>query len=445
MSTRVSRRRFNTGLRTLGLGALAAGAPGLDALAASALSAPALSAPAGAAALGSARIVVVGGGFGGATCARFLKRLLPRATVALVEPNATYVACPFSNLVVVGLRPLEAQLFEHGALAREGIVVLQDSATDVDTKARTVTLAQGGHVNYDRLVLAPGIDFRWDALAGYDEAAAARMPHAWKAGPQTLLLHDQLRAMPEGGVVAMSVTAAPFRCPPGPYERASLIAEFLQRHKPRAKLLVLDSNSQFSKQPLFLQAWHERYEGIVQWRSAADDGRVNRVDAAGMTLFTDFDEVRADVVNVVPPQQAGAIAARAGVVDATGWCPVDPVSFASRLQPDVHVIGDAIIGAPMPKSAFSANAQAKVCAIQVARQLAGLAVEPTTLANTCYSYVAEDAAISVSGMYHTAGGAFADVAGAGGTSPLQAPDGLRQREALQARDWFAAITHEAFL
>ena len=435
MSTGLSRRRFNAGLRSLGAGALAAGVLGLDALAA----------PAVTTASSSARIVLVGGGFGGATCARFLKRLLPGATVTLVEPSATYVACPFSNLVVVGLRPLEAQVFGHDALAREGIVVLRDSATDVDTQARTVTLAQGGRVPYDRLVLAPGIDFRWGALAGYVEAASARMPHAWKAGPQTLLLHDQLRAMPEGGVVAISVTAAPFRCPPGPYERASLIAEFLQRHKPRAKLLVLDSNSQFSKQPLFLQAWRERYEGIVQWRSAADDGRVNRVDAASMTLYTDFDEVRADVVNVVPPQQAGAIAARAGVVDATGWCPVDPVSFASTLQPYVHVIGDAIIGAPMPKSAFSANAQAKVCAIQMARQLAGLAAEPTTLANTCYSYVAEDAAISVSGMYHTGGGAFADVAGAGGISPLQAPDGLRQREALQARDWFAAITHEAFL
>ncbi len=435
MTNSLSRRQLVAGLGSLGTGSLGLGALGLGALAS----------PSVAARSASARIVVVGGGFGGATCARFAKRLLPQASVTLIEPNASYLSCPFSNLVVVGLRDLAAQVFGYAALAADGIAVLQDSASDVDTKARTVTLAQGGRVPYDRLVLAPGIDFRWDALTGYDEAAALRMPHAWKAGPQTLLLQAQLRAMPEGGVVVMSVTAAPFRCPPGPYERASLVAEFRQRHKPRAKLVVLDSNSQFSKQPLFLQAWRDRYAGIVQWRGAADDGRVNRADAASMTLYTDFDEVRGDVVNVVPPQQAGAIAARAGTVDATGWCPVNPASFASTLQPDVHVIGDAIIAAPMPKSAFSANAQAKVCAIQIARQLAGLVAEPTTLANTCYSYIAQDAAISVSGMYHNGGGAFADVPGTGGISPLQAPDGLRQREALQAQDWYSAITHEAFL
>ena len=425
MSGPISRRRFTALVSALGLSGLTA--------------------PSVAARAASAKLVVVGGGFGGATCARFMKRLLPQASVTLIEPNAAYVACPFSNLVVAGLRTLAAQTFIYDTLAAEGIAVLRGSATDVDTLARIVTLGQGERVPYDRLVLAPGIDFRWNALDGYTEASVQRMPHAWKAGPQTVLLQDQLRAMADGGVVVMSVTAAPFRCPPGPYERASLIAGFLQRHKPRSKLMVLDSNNQFSKQPLFLQAWRELYDGIVQWRSAADDGRVNRVDVERMTLYTDFDEVRGDVVNIVPPQQAAAIAARAGATDATGWCPIDAVSFASTLQSNLHVIGDAVIAAPMPKSAFSANAQAKVCAIQIARLMADLDVEATTLANTCYSYIAEDAAISVSGVYHNAGRGFTDVPGAGGISPLRPPEGLRQREALQALDWFSAITHEAFL
>lgn len=425
MNTHSSRRRFSTALAALGLGGLAT--PGVAARSA------------------SAKVVVVGGGFAGATCARFVRRLLPQAAVTLIEADATYVACPFSNLVVAGIRSLAAQTFRYDALSAEGITVLRTTAREVDAAARTVTLVSGDVLTYDKLVLAPGIDFRWQALDGYDEAAAERMPHAWKAGVQTTLLQRQLQAMPDGGTVVMSVTAAPFRCPPGPYERASLIGRYLQQHKPRSKLLILDSNKQFSKQPLFLQAWKALYGGMVEWRGEADDGRVQRVDVAAMTLHTDFAAVRGDVVNVVPPQQAGSIAMRAGAADASLWCPIDAVSFASRLQPHMHVVGDAAIAAPMPKSAFAANAQAKVCAIQIARLLADLDAEPTTLANTCYSFINEKQAISVAGMYQNASGAFADVAGAGGISPLAAPDGLREREALQAADWFAAITREAFL
>lgn len=390
-------------------------------------------------------MLVIGGGFGGATAARYARRLLPQLSVTLIEPNRQYTACPFSNLVLGGLRSLSAQTFTYAALAEEGIEVVPQAATDVDPVKRTVTLAGGRSLSYDRLILAPGIDFRWDDLNGYTREASTRMPHAWKAGPQTELLGDQLRAMDNGGVVAISVTAAPFRCPPGPYERASLVAQYLQVHKPRSKLIVLDSNDRFSKQPLFLQAWEQHYGDMLEWRSASNDGRVVRVDPGSMTLHTDFGALQADVVNIVPPQQAALIAQRAGTTDSSGWCPVNALSFESRLQPGVHIIGDATIAAPMPKSAFSANAQAKVCAIAVARLFAGLDAEATTLANTCYSFVAADEAISVSGVYRSDNATFANVAGAGGTSAPGAPTALRQREAAQARDWFSAITSETFL
>ena len=251
--------------------------------------------------------------------------------------------------------------------------------------------------------------------------------------------------MPEGGAFVMSIPKAPYRCPPGPYERASLIAAYLSRHKPRSKILVLDSNERFSKQPLFRKAWREKYGDMLEWRAASNDGRVIRVDPTAMRVHTDFEQIEAAVINIVPPQQAGLIAQRAGTVDSTGWCPINAISFESLLQNDIHVIGDATIAAPMPKSAFSANVQAKVCAIAIVRLLTDLEVESTTLANTCYSYVAEEEAISVAGVYSSATGQFANVPNAGGISPLQDIDGLRQREARQARDWFSAITTEAFL
>jgi len=392
----------------------------------------------------ASKLVVVGGGFGGATAARTLKRLLPNASITLVEPAKRYLACPFSNLVVAGQRELAAQAFAYDALSREGITVARAAATEINAQSRRVTLGSGQTLPYDRLVLSPGIDFRWGALEGYTEASVQAMPHAWKAGEQTTLLRDQLRAMPDGGTAVISVTAAPFRCPPGPYERASLIADYFQREKPRSKLLVLDSNERFSKQSLFQDAWRRDYADTVEWRSASLDGRVTRVDVSRMQVVTDFEEISADVVNVVPPQQAGAIAHRAGVADDTGWCPIDARDFASTLQTDIHVIGDATIAAPMPKSAFSANAQAKVCAIQIARSLSGLDVEPTTLANTCYSFLNRDTAISVSGVYRSDEGVFSNVAGAGGVSPMEAAAAFRASEAAQARDWFARITAETF-
>ena len=392
----------------------------------------------------SARVVIVGGGFGGATAARFLKRAAPAIQITLIEPNGTYVSCPFSNLVIGGTRPLESQQFGYSALAKEGITIVRDRAENIDAAARLVTLQSGATLRYDRLILSPGIDLRWGALPGYDQDAVDAMPHAWKAGDQTTLLRRQLEAMEDGGLVVITAPTSPYRCPPGPYERASLIAHYLKTHKPRSKLLILDSKDHFSKQPLFQAEWAQRYGNLIEWRGASEDGRVTRVDHNAMTIETDFDAIQADVANVIPPQHAGDIAHRAGVADATGWCPINATSFESALQPRIHVIGDATIAAPMPKSAFSANLQAKVCAIQVARLLAGKAPEPSVLLNTCYSYVSSDAAISIAGAYANDNGIFSNVSGTGGISPQEPKAGGREREAAQASDWFRAITDETF-
>jgi sulfide dehydrogenase [flavocytochrome c] flavoprotein subunit len=392
----------------------------------------------------AARVVVVGGGFAGATCARALKRLDPKLQVTLVEPNATYTACPFSNNVVVGLREIAAQQFDYDRIAADGVTVAKLSAEKVDAAARTVTLRDGATLQYDRLVLAPGIDMRWGSLSGYDEAAAEKMPHAWKAGEQTLLLRRQLDAMEDGGLVVMSAPANPFRCPPGPYERASLIAHYLKTKKPRSKLIVLDSKDTFSKQRLFQNAWKDMYPGILEWVSLSAGGKVNSVDPATNTLVTDFDKHVAKVANVIPPQRAGRIAEIAGVTDRTGWCPIDPVSFESRQQRNIHVIGDATIAGAMPKSAFTANAQAKVCAAAVVTLLAGRAPAEPKLINTCYSLVAPDYGISVAGVYRPKDGVLTDVEGAGGVSPIDAPRDFRALEATYADGWFRTITSEVY-
>ena len=390
------------------------------------------------------RVVVVGGGFAGTSCARALRQADPKIAVTLVEPNATFTACPFSNSVIVGMRELSAQQFTYERVAADGITILRTSATAVDAPAKSVTLADGAKLAYDRLVLAPGIDIRWGALAGYDEAASAQLPHAWRAGDQTLLLRRQLEAMDDGGLVVIAAPANPFRCPPGPYERASLIAHFLKTKKPKSKLLVLDAKDTFSKQRLFQAAWAELYPGLLEWVPLSKGGNVTSVDAATRTLVTDFGKHQAKVANVIPPQKAGRIAEVAGVTDRSGWCPIDPVTFESKLQAGIHVIGDAAIAGAMPKSAFAANSQAKVCATAVATLVAGGTPSSPKLINTCYSLVAPDYGISVAGVYQPTSGQLADVPGAGGVSPSDAPRETRKAEAVLAEAWFRTITGEAF-
>jgi NADPH-dependent 2,4-dienoyl-CoA reductase/sulfur reductase-like enzyme len=389
-------------------------------------------------------VVVIGGGFGGATAARFLRRADPPPDVVLLEPNPTFTACPFSNEVIAGLRDLAAQRFDYRAIAADGARVLQQAASAVDGAKRSVTLADGGVLRYDRLVLSPGIDIAWGALPGYDEAAAERMPHAWQAGAQTLLLRRQLEAMADGGVVVVSAPANPYRCPPGPYERASLIAHYLKMRKPRSKLILLDAKDAFSKQKLFQAAWAQLYPGLLEWVPLSDGGKVTRVDPATNSFETDFGTHKADVGNVIPPQRAGRIAALAGVADRTGWCPIDPVTFESKLQPGIHVIGDAAIGGAMPKSAFAANAQAKVCAAAITQLMAGATPSEPRLINTCYSLAAPGYGFSIAGVYRPMNGLLTDIDGAGGTSPLDAPAAQRAQEAAYADAWFKTITHETF-
>ncbi len=396
----------------------------------------------------TARVVVIGGGFGGASAARAIRAADPKIIVTLVEANPTYVACPFSNEVIAGTRPIEAQRFTTLGISKTGVRVIQATATGVDPTARKVSLRDDGGLlsplDYDRLVLSPGIDFDYAALPGYSEAAAERLPHAWKAGPQTLLLRRQLEAMPDGGVVVMSVPANPYRCPPGPYERASLIADYLKTHKPKSKIILLDSKDVFSKQKLFQQAWASLYPGLLEWTSLSDGGKVTSVNADTMTFTTDFGEQKADVGNVIPPQRAGRIAALAGVADKSGWCPIDPNTFESKLQPNIHVIGDAAIAGAMPKSAFAANAQAKVCAIAIVRALTGEPPAEAILLNTCYSLAAPGYGFSVAGVYRPVNGQLTDIEGAGGQSPLDAPASVRALEAGYAEAWYKAITGEAF-
>jgi sulfide dehydrogenase [flavocytochrome c] flavoprotein subunit len=408
-----------------------------------AATAAALALPHHARAQGSARIVVIGGGFAGAACARALKRIDPKIEVTLVEPNRVFTACPFSNEVIAGLREISAQQFRYDRLAADGIRVIAQEATAIDAQVRKVTLADDSTLAYERMVLAPGIDLNFAALPGYDEAASVRMPHAWKAGEQTVLLRKQLEAMDDGGVVAIAVPANPSRCPPAPYERASLIAHYLKARKPRSKVLILDAKDTFSQQRLFENAWKELYPGLIERVSLSQGGRVTSVDPATRTIVTEFGDYTPDVANVIPPQQAGRIAGIAGAADHTGWCPIDPETFESKRVANIHVIGDACLGGALPKSAAAANAQGKAGAAAIVTLMSGKVPDPPRLTGVCYNTVAPGYAFSLAGRYQPKDDIFAEVEG-GATSPLDAPPEVRQREADDALTWFKSITVDSF-
>jgi sulfide dehydrogenase [flavocytochrome c] flavoprotein chain len=421
---RITRRKV---LGILGAGAALALAPRAPALAGSA----------------AGRVVVVGGGFGGASAAKYLKRRNPALEVTLVEPAETFYTCPFSNWVLGGLRTMES--IGHGydeLTTRYGVRRVKALAEGVDTGARTVTVSGGERLAYDRLVLSPGIDIRWGALEGYDAAAAERAPHAWKAGEQTLLLRRQLEAMDDGGLFVLVAPDNPFRCPPGPYERVSLIAHYLSTHKPRSKVLVLDAKDAFSKQGLFMEGWKAVYGDRIEWVSRSNDGKVVRVDAGALEVETEFgSRHHADVLNVVPPQQAGRIAALAGTTNESGWVPVHARTFESAQVPGVYVVGDATIAAPLPKSGFAANAQAKVAAAAIVASLAEREAPEPYWANTCYSLIAPGYGISVAGVYHARDGEIVEAPG-GGVSPSGAPAEFRALEAEYAVGWYQAIAQD---
>ncbi|NOJ38537.1 NAD(P)/FAD-dependent oxidoreductase [Bradyrhizobium australiense] len=410
-------------------------ARGIAASAAAALPCPSF-------AQGTARVAVIGGGFGGASCARALRQLDAKLQVSLIEPNQTFTACPFSNEVIVGMREMPAQQFTYHKIAAAGVTVIPQAAAEIDPQARTIVLADGNSLAYDGLVLSPGIDLRFDALPGYDEAASIKMPHAWKAGEQTMLLRKQIEGMEDGGTVVIAVPAAPLRCPPAPYERACLIAHYLKTRKPRSKVLILDAKDGFSQQKLFEAAWKELYPGMIERISLSQGGRVTSVDPATSTIITDFGNYTAQVASVIPPQKAGRIAEIAGAADNTGWCPIDPVSFASKLVPNIHVIGDACIAGQIPKAASAASAQGKACAAAIVAMMSGRTPQTPRLSGACYNTVAPGYAFSLSGVYQPKEGQFAEVEGA--TSRVDAPREVRQREADGAEKWFKAITEETF-
>ncbi|MEK8048685.1 NAD(P)/FAD-dependent oxidoreductase [Ideonella sp. DXS22W] len=391
------------------------------------------------------RVVVVGGGFGGATAAKYLRLFSDHTLdVVLVEPNTHFVSCPLSNLVLSGHRTLAELTVPYTALARShGVTVVRDTVARIDPQARKVVLASGPEIGYEKLVLSPGIDLMFDAVEGLREAqAAGRVLQAWKAGPETAALRRQLEAMPDGGVYALTVPEAPYRCPPGPYERASVIAAYFKAAKPRSKVLVLDANPDVtSKGALFKKLWAEQYAGILEYRP---QHKASGVSADGRSIrFEVQDDVRADVANVLPPMRAGRIAVDTGLANVNGrWAGVNYQSFASTVHPDIHVIGDAIQVAPlMPKSGHMANSHAKVAAAAIVAQLGGQPVNPAPmLTNTCYSYVDGQRVIHVASVheYVAAEKTFKTVAGSGGLSA-----GPTEQEGRYAWNWARTIWADA--
>jgi NADPH-dependent 2,4-dienoyl-CoA reductase/sulfur reductase-like enzyme len=366
------------------------------------------------------KVVVVGGGWGGATAAKYT-RMWSEGTidVTLVEPSRTFVSCPISNLVIGGSRKLDELTLSYDGLRRHGVNVVHDTVTAIDAERKQVRLASGGTLPFDRVVVSPGIEFMYEQVKGMSPQATETIPHAWKAGPQTLLLRRQLEAMPSGGVVVMSVPLAPYRCPPGPYERACQIAHYLKTSKPKSKLIVLDANPQVtSKGPLFTRVWKEDYAGIVDYQA---NMAVNEVDVRGRSFVTNLgDVVKGDVLNLILPQRAGDIARDAGLITANNrWCEVDWVSTESIKVKNVHVIGDATLPAPtMPKSGHMANQHGKAAAAAIVELMSGRAPVPPMMANTCYSYVDDRNAIHVASVHQwdAAKKTMLPVAGSGGVS-----------------------------
>lgn len=428
----IDRREFG---RLFGGAALAAASPAL-------IGAPAL-------AKGGARVVIVGGGAGGGTVARILKAEAPQLDVTVVEQRPIYTSCFNSNHFFGGFRTFASLQHSYDGLRKLGIDVITDTATGIDAGKKSVSLAGGTTLTYDRLVLSPGIDFKYGAIEGYSAEAAEIMPHAWKAGPQTLLLMKQLEAMDDGGVVIMTVPANPYRCPPGPYERACMIAHFLKTHKPKSKLVIFDAKPTFSKQGAFEEAFEKYYAGIIDLNltNEIDDFRVVRVDPKAMEVETaSGTRLKGAVVNVIPVQTAGDIATEAGCADPGGWCPIRPENFSSAKVDGIYVIGDAAIAVEMPKSAYTANSQGKVVAADILAALVGGEPAVARYRNTCWSLLAADDSIKIGADY---------TPGEKDGKPILVPNGpfvsqkgesaeVRRKNYAEGLAWYHAIIADAF-
>jgi sulfide dehydrogenase [flavocytochrome c] flavoprotein chain len=384
-----------------------------------------------------ARVVVVGGGFGGATAAKYIRLWDPSIDVVLVERDASFVSCPMSNLVLGGFTGMADISRGYDGLLRHGVQVVRDEAVAIDAAKKTVRLARGGDIAYERLVVSPGIDFTFGDVAGYEAAMQdGAVLHAWKAGPQTVALRRQLEEMRDGGVYILSVPLAPYRCPPGPYERASMVAAYFKQAKPRSKVLVLDANPDVtSKGALFKRAWGDLYQGILEFRG---NSRAVAVDGKSRTVKLELEDVKGDVLNVVPPHRAGDIAMKTGLITTNNrWCDVDWRTMESKAVKGVHVLGDATLSAPgMPKSGSMANNHAKIAAAAIVELLSGRAPQPVKIINTCYSFVSEKEGIRVSSVHEwDAGqGTLAPVKGSGGVSAARS-----EAEGTYAWNWARTI------
>ncbi len=397
------------------------------------------------------KVVVVGGGTGGATAAKYIKMADEGIDVTIVEPNKEYYTCYMSNEVLSGVRQIDSIRHGYDGLKSLGINLVFDKATAIDPDKKVVKTEGGQELPFDRAIVSPGISLLFDKVEGYSAEVAEKIPHAWKAGEQTKILRSQLEAMNDGGVVLIAAPPNPFRCPPGPYERASQIAMYLKESKPKSKVMILDSKQKFSKQGLFTQGWERLYgfgteDSLIEWQPGPDSG-VAAVDPASMTVTTSFgDEVKGAVINLIPPQAAGQIAIDAGLADDSGWCPVDMKTFESTLHKGIHVIGDACIATSMPKSGYSANSQGKVAAAAVVAMLQDKEPGIPAYVNTCYSIIGKDYGISVAAVYRLSedGSTIAGVEGAGGLTPSDAPDFALKREVEYAYSWYNNIVADSF-
>lgn len=424
---RIDRRTF---LKSVGASSAAAAAPGLFT--------PAI-------AQAAAKVVVIGGGPGGATAAKYIaKDAGGKIAVTLVEPAKQFVTCFHSNLFVGGFKKIDEITHSYDKLTSAyGVTHAPQMAAAIDRDKKEVRLADGGAIAYDRLVVSPGIDLKFDSVAGYSEQAADVMPHAWKAGPQTKLLVDKLNALQDGAVVVMICPPNPYRCPPGPYERVSMFAHVLKRKgHTKSKIIVLDPKESFSKQALFHEGWQKHYNGMIEWQDPKQHGGIKGVDVSTMTVKTDLSDYKADLVNVIPAQMAGKIARDAGLANQTGYCAIKPESMKSAVDDNIVVLGDASIAGDMPKSGFSANSQAKVAAMVIRGELMGARTFPARYTNTCWSLIETDDTVKVGGSYEPKDGKIAATqtfVSKTGESPE-----LRKQTSDENIGWYAGIVADIF-
>ena len=391
------------------------------------------------------RVVVIGGGFGGATCANYIRRFDPSVEVTLVEPNKEFITCPFSNTVLAGIYGIDYITQSYSGLEKNrGVKVVHDWVSSIDAVGKKVKLKSGTSLSYDRLVVSPGITFRWDVIEGASPATAETMPHAWKAGEQTLLLQKQLQAMKDGGTFIIAVPQKPYRAPPAPYERASLVAYYLSQNKPKSKIIIIDSGDGNEELPVFKAAWKDLYPNMIEWVKGSEQGEIQKVDTKAMSLIgRSGTQYKGDVINLIPPQKAGDIALSSGLAGKDGWCEVDPQTFESKVHKYVHVIGDACIAGDMPKTGHAASSQGKICAAAIVSALRGEKLPSDfTYSESIYSLLEPKYGVSSAGVYRLKNGRITRVSG--GVSDVDASHKTRVKESNFAKGWYKGITTDTF-